>query len=76
MAGVIVVQLIIQSLIEAGKIATTHACHDIERSGVVDTFSATGVGNDNFLHSLDNIITKLNVFVRIVDQGSKVCKKN
>ena len=62
-AGFIVVQLTIHALIQAGKTATTNARQDI-------------ISNDNFLRSLDTVVMKLDVFVRIVDKGSKVCKKN
>lgn len=71
--GFIVLQVTTESLIQAGGTAIANVRQDIEHSGIVDMVATGGfVNNDNFLNSLGVVVTKLGIFVRIVDKAAKV----
>lgn len=85
--GCITVQLTCDTPIQTGAIAVSNALEDIKHSGILDSgitnymsakstdvaVEITAAINNDFLRRLSNVVSKLDVFVQVVDKASKVC---
>jgi hypothetical protein len=87
--GFITVHLEADTQIQTGAIAIVNARQDIESSGIANSVAAgdskvvqdadRGLNADPqnvFMSALEGVVSKLDVFVQIVDQTSKVCARS
>jgi hypothetical protein len=87
--GFITVQLIADNITQTGLMAVSNARQDVDKSDIVKSAGAmnskpmqavqVGINADqsqsNILNGLKAVVSKLNVFVQIVDKSSKVSRQ-